>query len=580
VLFILVSLLLIFLAYYNTLQSKEEAFVGAIKMQETDMYKESMVKSQYFSINTERDTIIEGVQGTKIVFTKNNFVNAKGKIISGTVQVELAEALTLEDMLKSNLTTTSGNTLLETGGMLFVNAFSQNEQVFINPDNPIYIEVPTDNFNPKMELYEGVRDSIGNMDWINPKPLQNYLVSIDLDLLDFLPKGFETEVRKHYKKPISKHVVDSTYYQLRPKTEMYRGIEVTRYGIDPLIIKTIKDPAYQNTFIATREFEARLQYLFKNPNNKILEAYLNNLDKNLWEVDEMIVNNTDSIPIMQRIEKSSNDNKVFTVTDTLSYKYEFMAEKSAFEDFAMQRKTNVKDGAKYAKVLQGFYEQKLKENYEKYKEVEAQIKRAEAVEKKELNRLLAEYQQVKDKRHTYRMLTYGFTLTKTGWINIDNGSIPKDWEYQSMDVVIAPVSTSKDAHYDVYMVYESINSLLRLEEYENNSHFVINRMNNDYPIFKNETLYIIALGTDKEKHFLGSFKTSNREMNALFNHITLECKQVTPLEITALFQMIKANYKIDMAKDQDLLKKIHIEEEKYKPQLDYFNRLIYIAFPN
>ena len=49
-------------------------------------------------------------------------------------------------------------------------------------------------------------------------------------------------------------------------------------GINPAIIQVIKSDKYQNTLIATKDFEARLKVIFKTCNDKVLELYINNLN--------------------------------------------------------------------------------------------------------------------------------------------------------------------------------------------------------------------------------------------------------------------------------------------------------------
>lgn len=63
----------------------------------------------------------------------------------------------------------------------------------------------------------------------------------------------------------------------------------TNCYIDPLKIKTLLTSRFENTFIATREFEERLQFLHDQKEGaKLLEVYLQNLHKNMWESDEKI----------------------------------------------------------------------------------------------------------------------------------------------------------------------------------------------------------------------------------------------------------------------------------------------------
>jgi hypothetical protein len=58
-------------------------------------------------------------------------------------------------------------------------------------------------------------------------------------------------------------------------------------GINPVSVKTIWNQAFNNTNLATAEFEARMPLIHKSCNNEVLELYINNLDKNLSTIDSM-----------------------------------------------------------------------------------------------------------------------------------------------------------------------------------------------------------------------------------------------------------------------------------------------------
>jgi len=171
---------------------------------------------------------VEGDQGTVVIIPPNAFLDQNDQPVVGNVHFKLVEALTLEDMLLYNLTTTDGDKLLETGGMIYVEATQNDEKLKINPDAPLYIEIPTDDFNPKMVAFKGEVNDNGDISWKNPTPLKKYLAKVDLADLDFLPEGFEEEV--HGTMPFKGHkrandeLVDSLYYALaNPSTQPSRN---------------------------------------------------------------------------------------------------------------------------------------------------------------------------------------------------------------------------------------------------------------------------------------------------------------------------------------------------------------------
>jgi hypothetical protein len=174
--------------------------------------------SQIFPINPSKGATIEGKQGMLIIVPKDAFINDKGILIKTPVELELVEALTLEDMVLYDLATLSDGKLLESGGMFYINPTSNGENVNINPQRPFYIEIPTNEVKPGMMAFKGEVAQDGTLNWIEPKPLKKFLARIDLNNLDFLPEGFDGGVEdglpfKRHKK-ISENLIDSLYYSL------------------------------------------------------------------------------------------------------------------------------------------------------------------------------------------------------------------------------------------------------------------------------------------------------------------------------------------------------------------------------
>ena len=174
--------------------------------------------SQIFPINPSKGATIEGKQGMLIIVPKDAFIDDKGILIKTPVELELVEALTLEDMVLYDLATLSDGKLLESGGMFYINPTSNGENVNINPQRPFYIEIPTNEVKPGMMAFKGEVAEDGTLNWIEPKPLKKFLARIDLNNLDFLPEGFDGGVEdglpfKRHKK-ISENLIDSLYYSL------------------------------------------------------------------------------------------------------------------------------------------------------------------------------------------------------------------------------------------------------------------------------------------------------------------------------------------------------------------------------
>lgn len=579
-------------------KSKTTSSIASIqKFQDSDPFKTSIATSQYFKFESKRDNVIKGKNGTIIVCPKGCFKNSKGEIVEDNIKVELSEALTLDEMIVSNLTTVSNGNPLETDGMIYFNATLNGEQLVINKDNPIHIEIPTKQKKQGMSAYKGIRDANGNMNWVEPKPLlENYLIPVDLNLLDLLPEGFQSEVEKGmpYKKyaTATKELTDSLYYILSVSngselvkdfvntnlnepyynknkkvingkytkqsyqviTDTSRiisdsaAVSKTNCGIDPAIIKVLKSKKYQNTLISTKEFEARIKVIFKTCNNSVLEIYTKNIGRNLYELDSLA-----EIAVMET--KYSHD----------------------FHNFYLQKLTNVKGSEKYSELLKGYYDKqlaKIKSDLETAKEkvVGRLNKKNEEAEK-----VTDDYRKLLWEREKYRMETYGFNWTETGWINVDTGTIPKTWGPQRLEITIQN-SKQFDRVY-TYIVYTTIKSLYRLNTDNNELFYVGNNEDKKMLMPKHSIAFSIAIAYKGETPFLAiqQFETGTNEQFTLLPEISTKDKIKATLK--SYDRYAKEN---QISVDLKYMDKFFIEQTRQKALLkesEFIRRLWYIAYP-
>ncbi len=538
------SLLLIFLStlfIYSCKTIADQPIEPTLKIHANDPFKETIVSSQFFNINGNEDHVLKGKQGTVMVFSKGCFKNSAGKLVTENITIELAEAFSLKDILFSNLTTTSNGKQLITDGMIYFNATADGKQLIVNKDIPVYIEIPTNERKPDMQVYKGERDENGNMNWVEPKELETFLTTVDLDLLNFYPKGFEAAVEANmpYKNHeyASKELKDSLFYSLsyfnliqmkkilgsfsatnfneayyNEYKEIINGKYTDKsfetnsiqaevdsmhnsdnfYGIDPALIKVIRSEPFQNSLIATREFEKRLSYIYESCQNSILEIYSKNLDKNMWELDEMVAEKistwsadtlySDSDPHGHTLINDSNLEKIF-------------------REFSAQKLTNIKDNKKYSVILKSYYEKKLKEV-----QLELETKQKEFVQKikkenEEAKKVTKEYKDLLFKRETHRMEKYGFEWTDTGWINVDTGTIPKGWGPKKLEVFVKNGSEYDRVH--TYVIYSSIESLYRLNSTDNELFHVGNKTNKEMNMPKKKQATIITIAYQNKNIFIG-----------------------------------------------------------------------------
>lgn len=145
-------------------ESRDNLFIGT--------YNDDQIQSEGFDINPDRDTLIICERGTKIRLYANSFQTASGDDISLNIDLEVKEVFDPADFVLGNLTTTSGSEILMSGGMIYVNATSNGEQLILKDKSEIGVIVPTATLDPEMMIFQGERSN-SMMNWQQPEQLLN-----------------------------------------------------------------------------------------------------------------------------------------------------------------------------------------------------------------------------------------------------------------------------------------------------------------------------------------------------------------------------------------------------------------------
>jgi hypothetical protein len=573
-----------------------------------DPFAETMVASEFFDIDPERDNIIEAVHGTVVYIPEGALLDKHGKPAKGPIKLELAEALDVEDMVLSNLTTTADGKLLQSGGMLYINATANGEPLHVDTNKPLRIEMPTDIKIDGMMAYRGIRDSAGNMNWVDPLPLIKYLTPVNLSDLDFLPEGFYDTVQNNmpYRGHLTadRNLADSLYYSLSiannpgatPQAEqpqavtdmneaqynLNREIKNGKYtdesfdvkrgdaatpteneqardstapcGINPASIKVIKGDKFKNTFIATREFEARMKHIHHTCKQAVLEIYINNLDKNLWEADKMV---------FDLLTAQNNP------------------EAKEFERFYNEKLTKVKDGDKASEKLAEYYRRQLSKTEEALQKLRDKEQRKLEKEAKKFEEVKEEYREVLWKREEYRNEKYGFEWTDFGWVNVDTGWVPKECPTAAkLEITVTNAGTSYDRVY-TYVLLTSIKSLYRLNTTDYKEFYAGNPVDRILDMPCNEPTTAIVIGyKGKQAYYAETFFTATRE-----NKITISdpMKEVSDSELKNILKQQNSKYKSfnNIEKDLKFQEKFYQEELRQKvlrSEQEFTYKLYRVAF--
>jgi hypothetical protein len=273
--FVCLSCLIIFQSCIK--KGKVDAEFGNVP----DRLKNVLVKigseKQTFSILTSQANTIVGKEGTIILIPKESIVDQDNNPVLDSVVIEIKEHFKLSDYLSSNLQTINNDSLLVTQGMVYISAKDRNgNELKIAKGATVRFEIPNPDYRNNPLIFIGKRDDSGSMNWNLPNEQTKTMVPLPIR---FISKNkFPTECADFY--GITRDTVNNQYYN-------YYG------NVDE----------FENTLLATKEFQERFSwYCWK----EILEIYVKNLDKNMWEIDEMVVQHLKKDSI-ERVEWSDNN---------------------------------------------------------------------------------------------------------------------------------------------------------------------------------------------------------------------------------------------------------------------------------
>ncbi len=146
-------------------------------------------KSQFFTCKTDIEIVLRGNEGTTLTIPKDCFETETGTILRGIVQIELKEFLKTSDMILANLVTQSEGKLLETGGMIYLNATDTDGNIVkIRSDEDIKITLPKPPKAADKQLFYGDKLPNGRINWTLPKSLDDNFNMMGLGIVDQNPE--------------------------------------------------------------------------------------------------------------------------------------------------------------------------------------------------------------------------------------------------------------------------------------------------------------------------------------------------------------------------------------------------------
>lgn len=121
------------------------------------------IAADQYTIDITKDTTLVTKNGALLKIPKGSLSSS-----SSSVTLEIKEAYSIEQMVRSGLTTQAGDEPLSSGGMIYINA-KKGQDVKIM--QAIKVALPADYLDPGMQLFKGEETANGTLNWTNPVAL-------------------------------------------------------------------------------------------------------------------------------------------------------------------------------------------------------------------------------------------------------------------------------------------------------------------------------------------------------------------------------------------------------------------------
>ena len=143
-----------------------------------DFYKNNSSPAQSFAVDNLSGGVTTTSGGVKIHFPANGFVTETGVPVTGSVDISVKEILTPQDMIINNMPAMSGGLPLASGGEFEIKATKNGQSLKLAANNFLRIQIPDRNgvTMSVMNVFNGVRDAQGNVNWVPNNDPGNFVV--------------------------------------------------------------------------------------------------------------------------------------------------------------------------------------------------------------------------------------------------------------------------------------------------------------------------------------------------------------------------------------------------------------------
>ncbi len=409
--------------------------------------------AESFEISPSEETLLTGAKGTKLFIPADAFQFADGTTPATRVKIELKECYTLSDMIAENLSTSSGNRILETAGMIYIKASADGKELTVKEGKAFVVAFPKGSQTAEMDLFYDVNLGDTLSTWIpdyemyQVKPIQNIQTDDSVTLESELCSLVST-----IKYPIE---MTDDLFDYHLGWTLFDGIfgDLPLTGRNGTILDYFNDPSSVADSIARKFYRNNWRVHFKLNIDKHGKMVNLRLDRDEDKPYFKITNNAEAIRLVKEYFENA---PAFRLHDSIKVDHDY--------DYSL--------GVTGAKQLnKARYKKRFREQYSQYTN--------QAIQKMDKGVLDS----------------YVFASTEMGWINCDRFWNIDDEEKTDF---IVKVPNPKDTK--VQLIFKDIKSLMSPENKDGKFFF------EEVPL--GEPVKVIALSFQNGKPTLATMETT------------------------------------------------------------------------
>lgn len=464
---IAVFVVLTLLTLASCIDNKQESNIRSISIREKPIFSKTPIKSlldslrpvvRRFEINGKIDTIISNLNGTSIAIDAYTFINSRGDVIEGEIQLEVVESVSYASMIGAQLSTLSNERILQTGGMIYINASSNNESLTIDNDKSITIDLESSYPFLDAKIFQGSFNSNSNINWASEAEIDRSFFTVPSQLLDINYGSWEC------------------YY-------------------DDELVEKLNDEKFKDSYISTREFEYRMNVFSTSScdwmnglDDEIIQIYTSNIDGNLYYSDSLVAAHI-MLKFGDKIDTTSTEKFDFSTSMWQTYIYQ-----SALD----------------------FYNQRLKQpiNFEELgindstKTIDLTKKGFSVNEATKLvNLFKIRKKTIRSRRsenEVRALRSYTFSVTELGWVNVDR--FLEDSNAKETDFKVEIESRDSLDYISIQLIIPSYSIVLSASEIDVNNYSFTKKMDGYRKVPVGQEAIIVALSMKGQIPYFGTKK--------------------------------------------------------------------------